>query len=157
MAEIAAVVGALRYQPIYSVFLQFSAPVTLPQPMLALDANSHWVFDRGAMLGQTGLVGVVISASGAHQAMTQDELAVRVHRELERELGPFPPLLWHRVIAEKRATIECAVDLARPAVRTPLRNVHLAGDYVASDYPPTIEAAVRSGIAAAKEVLRPQL
>lgn len=157
LAQIATAISAFRYQPIYSVFLQFSAPVTLPEPMVGLDGVSHWVFDRGAMLGQAGLLGAVISASGAHQAMTQDELAARVHRKLDRELGPLPPLAWHRVIAEKRATIECSVDLKRPGTRTPLSNVHLAGDYVASDYPPTIEAAVRSGIAAAKEVLQRQL
>jgi squalene-associated FAD-dependent desaturase len=157
MAEIAAVIGAFRYQPIYSVFLQYCAPFALPVPMLGLDGDAHWVFDRGAMLGQPGLLGAVISGSGAHQEMTQDELAARVHNELNRELGPLPPLAWHRVIAEKRATIECAVDLKRPLTQTPLRNVHLAGDYIASDYPATIEAAVRSGIAAANEVLQRQL
>jgi squalene-associated FAD-dependent desaturase len=157
LAPIAAMIAAFRYQPIYSVFLQFSAPVALPEPMVGLDGASHWVFDRGAVLGQPGLLGAVISASGSHQAMAQDELAARVHRELDRELGPLPPLAWHRVIAEKRATVECAVDLKRPGTRTPLRNVHLAGDYVASEYPPTIEAAVRSGVAASKEVLQRQL
>ena len=33
---------------------------------------------------------------------------------------------------------------------TPLANFHLAGDYTASDYPATLEAAVRSGIARAR-------
>jgi len=31
----------------------------------------------------------------------------------------------------------------------------LAGDYVAGDYPATIEAAVRSGVAAARALLQP--
>ena len=55
------------------------------------------------------------------------------------------------MIAEKRATFECTVDLQRPPTSTPLPNLHLAGDYTASDYPATIEAAVRSGIAAARQ------
>jgi uncharacterized protein with NAD-binding domain and iron-sulfur cluster len=38
-------------------------------------------------------------------------------------------------------------------LRTPLRNFFLAGDYVASDYPGTIESAVRSGISAARLLL----
>ena len=57
------------------------------------------------------------------------------------------------MIAEKRATIECSVGVERPHVATPLDNVHLAGDYTHSDYPATLETAVRSGIAAAERVL----
>jgi uncharacterized protein with NAD-binding domain and iron-sulfur cluster len=40
----------------------------------------------------------------------------------------------------------------RPACETPLANFFLCGDYVASDYPATLEAAVRSGIACARLV-----
>ncbi|HEY0335821.1 MAG TPA: FAD-dependent oxidoreductase, partial [Burkholderiales bacterium] len=85
--------------------------------------------------------------------MTQEELARKVHGEIEDAFGALPALVWHRVIAEKRATFESVVGLERPSTRTPLRNVHLAGDYTASDYPATLEAAVRSGIAAAKQIL----
>jgi uncharacterized protein with NAD-binding domain and iron-sulfur cluster len=95
----------------------------------------------------------VISGKGAHQGMTQEELARKVYGELDAEFGPLPPLAWHRVIAEKRATFECAVGVKRPSTRTPLAQVHLAGDYTASDYPATLEAAVRSGMAAAAQVL----
>jgi monoamine oxidase len=42
----------------------------------------------------------------------------------------------------------------RPSTRTAHARVHLAGDYTESDYPATIEAAVRSGIAAAQQVVR---
>jgi uncharacterized protein with NAD-binding domain and iron-sulfur cluster len=61
--------------------------------------------------------------------------------------------MWHRVIAEKRATFACTPGLKRPESRTPLRNFLLAGDYVASDYPGTLESAVRSGIACARMIL----
>jgi uncharacterized protein with NAD-binding domain and iron-sulfur cluster len=142
-----------RYQPIYSVYLQFAGSVRLPFPMLGLDGIAQWVFDREAICGQRGLLGAVISAEGPHQHMTQDDLADAVQRQVSAELGPFPPLAWHRVIAEKRATFECSVGLTRPSTRTALSNVHLAGDYTESDYPATLESAVRSGIAAAVQVL----
>ena len=103
--------------------------------------------------GQRGLIAAVISGKGKHQGMTQDELARAVYSQLDAELGPLPPLVWHRVIAEKRATFECAVGIVRPSTRTPLPQIHLAGDYTASEYPATLESAVRSGIAAAREVL----
>ena len=148
-----AMLERLRYQPIYSVYLQFAAPVRLPTPMLAIGESVRWLFDREAICGQRGLLAAVISAEGAHEDMTNDELASRVMEEIAAELGPLPQLAWHRVIAEKRATFECSVALERPPTRTPMSNVHLAGDYTAGDYPATLESAVRSGIAAARQVL----
>jgi hydroxysqualene dehydroxylase len=34
-----------------------------------------------------------------------------------------------------------------------VHNVYLAGDYTASDYPATLEAAVRSGVACARMIV----
>ena len=153
LTDAATLLARLRYQPIYSVYLQFEERVALPGPMFALDGVAHWVFDREAICGQRGLVAAVISAEGPHERMAQDELAQRVHEQLEREVGGLPALSWQRVIAEKRATFECSMGVRRPSTRTPLPNVHLAGDYTESDYPATLEAAVRSGLAAARQVL----
>ncbi len=152
MNDTIAKLGRFRYQPIYSVYLQFAQAVRLPFPMLGLDGIAQWVFDREAACGQTGLLGAVISAQGPHQRMTQDALAQAVRQQIAATFGPLPPLSWHRVIAEKRATFECSVGLERPSTRTPLPHLHLAGDYTESDYPATLEAAVRSGIAAAAQV-----
>lgn len=154
--ELGATTAALErfsYQPIYSVYLQFEESIRLPAPMLGLQGIAQWAFDREALCGQRGLIGAVISAEGRHEELTQEALAREVHAQLELELGPLPALSWHRVIAEKRATFECTVGLERPGTRTPPANIHLAGDYTASDYPATLESAVRSGIAAAHQVL----
>ncbi len=84
LSEIAAGIERLRYQPIHSVWLQYPAAVALPSAMLGLTHGLiHWVFDRAALCGQRGLVGAVISAAGEHQELTQDELGLRVHRELQ--------------------------------------------------------------------------
>ena len=113
----------------------------------------QWAFDRGALSGQDGLIGAVISAEGAHQDYAQDDLAALAHQELQQQLGMLPEPLWHRVIAEKRATIACTPGLRRPDTETPLRNFLLAGDYTASEYPATLESAVRSGVNAARMIL----
>jgi predicted NAD/FAD-dependent oxidoreductase len=137
------------------VWLQYPAPVALPASMLGLTGGLiHWVFDREQLCGQRGLVGAVISASGEHEALTQDQLGLRVHHELNRRVGGLPAPLWTRVIAEKRATFACTPNVRRPPHVTPLTGFYLAGDYTASDYPATIESAVRSGIACARHVLR---
>jgi len=76
-----------------------------------------------------------------------------VHEELQQHIGPLPDPLWAQVIAEKRATFSCTPGLARPPQQTPLKNFFLAGDYTERDYPATLEAAVRSGIGAARLIL----
>jgi hydroxysqualene dehydroxylase len=154
LAEVAEAVERLAYQPIYSVYLCYPGERRLPAPMLGFEsALLQWAFDRGALGGQQGVIGVVISAEGPHQDLAQDELARLVHQELQQQLGLLPEPMWHRVIAEKRATFACTPGLKRPETRTPLRNFLLAGDYVASDYPGTLESAVRSGVNAARIIL----
>ena len=153
--EVVQSIDRFAYRPIYSIYLQYPSNVRLPSPMLGFDsALLQWAFDRGALCGQNGLIGVVISAQGMHQEHAHEELSRLVHQELQQQLGVLPDPQWFQVIAEKRATFACVPGLQRPENRTPLRNFLLAGDYTASDYPATIEAAVRSGIAAARLVAR---
>ena len=118
--------------------------------MLGLTGGvSQWVFDRGILCGQSGLMAVIISAKGKHQQYTQDTLALRVAQELRDAFPHLIKPLWHKVIAEKRATFSCSVNLPRPAHITPYPHLYLAGDYTYADYPATIEGAVRSGVSCA--------
>lgn len=141
------------YQPIYTCYLQYPEDTRLDFPMLGMaDGLVQWVFDRGALLGEKGRLACVISAQGDHQQMTQDEVTETCHRELRRALPSLPAPLWGRVIAEKRATITCTPGLKRPSVQTGIGGVFLAGDYTDPEYPPTLEAAVRSGVRAAAQI-----
>jgi len=138
------------YQPIYTCYLQYPEQVGLPFPMLGLaDGLVQWVFDRGTLLGEKGRLACVISAQGDHQQMSMDEVAGRCQQELKMALG-LPAPQWSRVIAEKRATITCSVGLKRPSIEN--SGVLLAGDYTDPEYPPTLEAAVRSGVRAARAI-----
>ena len=122
----------------------------MPQPMTGFDGGYvQWIFDRGRLNGRAGLLAAVISAQGAHQNASRDALAGAIHRELAALLPALPAPLWSRVIAEKRATFSCRPGTVRPANRTAVDRLYLAGDYTASDYPSTLESAVRSGVLAA--------
>jgi squalene-associated FAD-dependent desaturase len=157
LESMAATVARFEYQPIHSIYLQYRDSLRLPKPMVGLaDGLAHWVFDREAICGQSGLVGVVISAAGPHQRLTQEELALNVHGQLGQHFGPLPELVWHRVIAEKRASFACTPALLRPQAGGALPGFFLAGDYVAGDYPATLEGAVRSGGSAAQALLGSQ-
>jgi squalene-associated FAD-dependent desaturase len=141
------------YQPIYTCYLQYGEQVKLRFPMLGMaDGLVQWVFDRGALLGERGRLACVISAQGDHQQMTLDELCERCHRELSQAIPGLGQPLWSRAIAEKRATIACTPNVVRPATETRHAGVFLAGDYTDPQYPPTLEAAVRSGVRAARRV-----
>ncbi|MBI5752777.1 MAG: FAD-dependent oxidoreductase [Hydrogenophilales bacterium] len=146
-------IAALQYQPIYTVYLQYAASMRLPFPMLGLSNTlCQWVFDRGALSNQHGLMAVVISAEGEHEALPHAALAEQAARELHEQLG-FPAQTdWTRVIAEKRATFTCLPSITRPDNVTPIPGLFLAGDYTDSDYPATLESAVRSGIQCALSI-----
>lgn len=154
LAPIAAQIEKLSFQPIYTVYLQYPPHVRLPQAMLGLDrCISQWLFDKGQIAGQHGLLAVVISAEGRHQEFTHHALADKVIQELRDQFGIAASPLWHKVIAEKRATFSCEPDLLRPANSTPLPHLLLAGDYTAGSYPATLEGAVMSGLRCAEILL----
>jgi len=143
-----------EYQPIYTCYLQYPRGTSLPCPMLGFAHGLvQWAFDRAALTGEPGLVACVISAQGDHQQLEHDELAARCHAELKAAIPRLPDPEWSRVIAEKRATLACLPG-AKPAalLRAP-QGIFLAGDYLDPEYPPTLEAAVRSGIRAARSIL----
>jgi squalene-associated FAD-dependent desaturase len=147
LAETVAQIDALEHQPIYTVYLQYPAHVTLPHSMLGLHQRySQWLFDKGRIAAQHGLLAAVISAEGIHQDLSQDELAQKVIAELYEEFGITEQPAWYKVIAEKRATFCCSPNLQRPSQLTPLPRLLLAGDYTAGDYPATLEGAVMSGL-----------
>ncbi|MBI4291621.1 MAG: FAD-dependent oxidoreductase [Betaproteobacteria bacterium] len=147
-------IEALQYEPIYTCYLQYADSVRLSSPMVGFTGGLlQWAFDRGKTSGRPGLIAAVASASGAHEQLSQAEFTHGIHQELSGAMGDLPAPLWSRVIAEKRATFSCGIGLIRPPTRTNVAGLFLAGDYTASDYPGTLEAAVRSGASAARAVL----
>lgn len=154
MQPILELVRALRFAPIASVYLQYPPPTRLPFPMLGLtDGPAQWVFDRGALCGQPGLFGTVTSSATDVDRTSPAALAASIHSQLEARLGRLPQFGWHRLITEKRATFVCSPGLRRPPSHTPVAGLHLAGDYIDSDYPATLESAVRSGLKCARAIL----
>ncbi len=138
-------ISRFHYQPSATVYVQYAPQIRLARCMTGLTgALTQWVFDRGHTHRQRGLFAAVISATP--QAHTGDALARQVAAELHQHLGLPAAPLWARAITEKRATFSCDAGLVRPPPHTPLPGFHLAGDYTASPYPATLEAATQSGV-----------
>jgi len=163
-AAAVAATQALTYEPIVTVWLGLATPIALPAPMARLDdAPGQWIFDRPDVLARAipnaarppiaQLLAVIISTDGPHMKLPHAELAASVVAQIRRLSVGCGPCVWSKVIAEKRATYACKPQRARPAGPTLGPTLFLAGDYLDATYPATLEAAVRSGIAAAEAFL----
>ena len=138
-------VNALRYEAIATVYA-YSKGAKLSQPMLALRSDTgadaqqpaQFVFDRGQLGGEQGLLAFVISASQGDRLNLQN----RVIEQGKSQLN-FPDLQPIQTIIEKRATFACTPDLKRPSNQI-APGLLVCGDYVAGPYPATLEGAVRS-------------
>jgi uncharacterized protein with NAD-binding domain and iron-sulfur cluster len=72
---------------------------------------------------------------------------------LHRTWPHLPAPVWTQVIAERRATYACTAGLQRPQAAPLGPHLYLAGDYTDPELPATLEAATRSGVAAARLLL----
>lgn len=141
--------------PICTVYLQYAAGIRLEAPILGMSGTiSQWIFDRSEQT--PGLMAVVISAPGKHEKMPKNELISFVCKEVH-QLFPAMPKQAEQgfVIREKRATFACTVDIEkqRPQHQTDIAGLWLAGDYVANNYPATLEGAIRNGENCAKRMV----
>ncbi len=132
--------------------------------------NAHFRVDSVApvptLVGMTGGVGqwalwrgdvvsVTVSAADALLAEPAEALAGRFWREMAAAFGLSGAMPPFRIVKERRATIAAtsAMERLRPAARTRLRNLALAGDWTRTGLPGTLEGAIRSGEAAMRLAL----
>ena len=140
--------------PILNLHFRVAPGTALPggEPLLGLIGGTpQWLFLRGDILS------VTISAAAELAAVDSDEIAALVWREVATVVdctdAPLPPC---RVIKERRATFAQTPDqiALRPPQRTRFTNLALAGDWIDTGLPATIESAVRSGRRAARLLAR---
>lgn len=155
--------GNLRHletSPISSVHLWYDRPITDLPHVVLVDCISQWLFNRGQTAPGEHYVQVVVSAARPLRALGHEEAQQRVAAELA---ALFPAaasaqLLRSRMVTEQAATFSVlpGVDRWRPPQSSPIRNLFVAGDWTRTDWPATMEGAVRSGYLAAEALLRAQ-
>ena len=154
LSKIVSRAGAMASSPIVTVNLWFDRPV-LDVPFAGLPGRAmQWVFDKSAVFGD-GASHLSLVSSGASPLVdqTNETLIAAAHQELLEALPESRParLLRATVIREPRATFSLAPGQpSRPESRTPVRGLFLAGDWLDTGLPATIESAVRSGHQAAE-------
>jgi predicted NAD/FAD-binding protein len=150
------------YEPITTCYLQYAQSTRLDNAFYALldeaddNAWGQFVFDRGYLNpGQAGLFAVVISAANEASKLDNAELSQAVANQLATafQQSAYAQPEWASIITEKRATFACTPNLGRLPNKTKIDNIILAGDYTTSEYPATLESAVRSGVLASRLVM----
>lgn len=149
----------LQALPICTLYLRYPEGTTLGQDFIGLlGTTAQWIFDRGRLSGESGIMAVVISGPGAHMRENAATLTQRLIEELCSHFPHWPAPLDSKLIRERRASFAAVVgvDKHRPAHATGVTGLWLAGDYTATGYPSTLEGAVRSGVECARLILQGQ-
>ena len=155
-----AKIRMLNVSPITSVHLWFDEPV-MPEPFLtSMDQTIQWIFNKTALCCPSAAgqyLQVVISASHALTRQSQQDIISMCRKELVDLIPASREAKLQRavVIRENAATFapEPGCDRWRPNERTSLRNLFLAGDWIQTGWPATMESAVRSGYRVAETIL----
>ena len=160
LADVIARTRAMASSPIVTVNLWLDGPL-FEEPFVGLPGREmQWVFDKRQAFGPSAShLSLVSSGAAAIAARGNDELIAAAHAQL---VEAFPDarqvrVLRATVIREPNATFSLAPGQPkRPGTATPIRGLYLAGDWVDTGLPATIESAVRSGHAAADHAIRRQ-
>jgi squalene-associated FAD-dependent desaturase len=147
----AAALGSL---PIVTVNLWFDTPVMRDQLIGLPGRNFQWVFDRRAIIGgDASHLSMVASGAEALVAQGNEALVATALQDVREALPAARSASLRKGLAvrEKRSTFSLAPGAPpRPEMRTPIAGLLLAGDWIQSGLPATIESAVISGHNAAR-------
>ena len=156
LAETIANADALGSLPIVTVNLWFDGEV-MREPLLGLPGrNFQWVFNRRALIGASSShLSLTSSGAEAIVAKTNEELTSIAMAEVREALPAARMARLKKSVAvrEKRSTFSLAADAPpRPHTRTAIDGFFLAGDWIETGLPATIESAVISGRLAAEAI-----
>jgi zeta-carotene desaturase len=149
--------SAFLAAPITTVHLWFDRDVTGIDHAVLLDTRIQWVFAKSRIRGwapeRGSYLELTISASWPELKLSPQQILASA---LEEARLFFPAiheakLLKSTVLKEARATFSVTpgLDRHRPAQATSLPGLYLAGDWTQTEWPSTMEGAVRSGRLAA--------
>lgn len=151
----------LKPSPIICVHVWLDRDVTDCPFVGFIGTTTQWLFNKREILDHNagepgGYLSFVISGARALVERSNEDLLDQVMDDLHRMIPSSreAKLIKALVIKEKQATIapNCESHQLRPTAATPINNLFLAGDWIQTGLPATIESAVVSGRAAAAAV-----
>jgi zeta-carotene desaturase len=142
--------------PICSVHLWFDREITELEHAVLLDREIHWMYNQSRL--QTGRGGhyieLVVSATRAFAALPREAAIQQALSELAEFFPRVKDAKLEKValVKEMHATfgVPPGIDSARPPAASSWPNLFMAGDWVQTGWPSTMESAARSGHLAAE-------
>ncbi|MGO9756666.1 MAG: hydroxysqualene dehydroxylase HpnE [Roseiarcus sp.] len=137
------------FNAILNAHFSVAPPARTPPILGVVNATTQWLFAYPDRLS------VTVSDANRLMDTPREQLAADLWREVAALTGLSDALPGWRIVKERRATFAASPveNARRPTTRTPWANLLLAGDYVQTGLPATIEGAIRSGQAAARSAL----
>jgi len=158
---LAAQIERHEHGPICSVHLWFDREITDLEHAVLLDREIHWMYNKSRLQpgrkGKGSYLELVVSASHRFAALSREEAIALARRDLEVFFPAASSAVLEKaaLVKEVRATfcVPPDIDQFRPdAQSSPWPNCVLAGDWIATGWPSTMESAARSGHMAAEAV-----
>lgn len=155
-----AQISKIKWNPIVNLHIWYDRPVLDLDFVAFLDSSVQWVFNKSKILGRPGPEQYLcLSLSSAWEYI--DMSPGKIFRQLAAELERLFPraqeakIEKYLVTKQREATISVApgMEQHRLPSRTPIKNLYLAGDWTDTEWPSTMEGAVRSGINCADEIM----
>lgn len=155
-------IGQLKSSPIICVHVWLDREVTSSAYVGFVGTTTQWLFNKRRIFNQFGAhhpsyLSFVISGARELVESPNDDLLKTIMNDLTTMIpaGKQAQVIRALVLKEKHATFapDPASDALRPTVRTPIANLFLAGDWIQTGLPATIESAVIAGRSAAAEVV----
>ena len=158
--ELEAKTERMVHAPFTSILLWYDREISGLDHAWLLDSTIEWFFHksriRGYSAGSGSYVELVIAGSRAQLGMSREEILMPALKEFETF---FPEarkatLVKSGILKEARATFSVVpgVERFRPQQQTGVPGLFVAGDWTATEWPSTMEGAVRSGRLAAGAV-----
>jgi squalene-associated FAD-dependent desaturase len=130
-----------QFRAIVNGHFRIAPPPDAPRMIGVIGGTVEWIF------AFDNRISVTVSGADRLVEVEREALAHRLWRDVARVYGLPPDLPPWQIVKEKRATFAATPEqnAKRPTARTPWKNLVLAGDWVQTGLPATIEGALRSG------------
>jgi squalene-associated FAD-dependent desaturase len=159
MAAITSAASRMTSKSIVTVNLWYDRQI-MNEPFVGLPGREmQWVFDKRQAFGERAShLSLVASGADRLAAFDNASLVALAADEVGAAIGDARQanLVRGTVVRERRATFSLALDQPqRPGVTTPVDGLYLAGDWIDTGLPGTIESAALAGHLAARTILDP--
>jgi len=139
-----------EFRAIVNAHFRIDPPAGLAPMIGVVNGLAQWLF------AFPGRLSVTISAADNLLDLPREELAPRIWRDVAVIANLADAMPAWQIVRERRATFAALPreETKRPGAKTVWDNLVLAGDWIRTGLPATIEGAIRSGANAA-EILTP--